>query len=84
MVILEFIGVLLAIALIAVLSLLRRKSKALRQQQQFLAQLYPQLERQKTDRSPLNIPVVPQEFARLYHSLNEMLVALPAGMGKDK
>ncbi|MDG5898601.1 bifunctional diguanylate cyclase/phosphodiesterase [Shewanella xiamenensis] len=84
MVILEFISLALVIVLIAVLFLLRTRSQALRQQQQFLAQLCPQLEKQKTDRSPLNIADVPQEYASLYHSLNEMLAALPAGMGKDK
>lgn len=84
MVVLGGIGIVLIIVLIAVLYLLQTRYKTLRQQRQFLAQLCPQLEQQKSDRRPLNIPIVPQEFAPLYHSLNEMLAALPAGMGKDK
>jgi len=84
MVVLGGIGLVLIIVLIAVLYLLQARYKTLRQQRQFLAQLCPQLEQQKTERRPLNIPIVPQEFAPLYHSLNEMLAALPAGLGKDK
>lgn len=74
----------MVISLITLWYALRARSQALRQQQQFLAQLCPQLDRQKIERSPLNIPVVPQEFAPLFHSLNLMLSALPAGMGQDK
>ena len=84
MVILGFIGLALVIILIAVLYILLARYQALRLQQRFLAQLCPQLDQQKIERRPLNIPIVPQEFAPLYHSLNEMLAALPAGMGKDK
>ncbi len=84
MITLGFIGVALFIILIAILYILWDKYHALRIQQRFLAQLCPQLEQQKIVRQPLAISIVPQEFAPLYHSLNEMLAALPTGSGKDK
>ncbi|PIW62480.1 EAL domain-containing protein [Shewanella sp. CG12_big_fil_rev_8_21_14_0_65_47_15] len=84
MIMLGFIGLALFIILIGVLYILLEKYRSLRQQQRFLVQLCPQLDQQKIERQPLNIPIVPQEFAPLYHSLNEMLAVLPAGTGKDK
>lgn len=70
--------------LIVLLYLLQAKFSALRSQQQFLAQLCFQLEQQKLERKALNITIVPQEFAALYHTLDELLTALPANVGKDK
>ncbi|SIQ44573.1 diguanylate cyclase/phosphodiesterase [Shewanella morhuae] len=70
--------------LIVLLYLLQEKFRTLRSQQQFLAQLCFQLEQQNLERKALNITIVPQEFAALYHSLNELLKALPANVGKDK
>lgn len=55
MVILEFISLALVIVLIAVLFLLRTRSQALRQQQQFLAQLCPQLEKQRRTEAHLTL-----------------------------
>lgn len=80
----EFIAIALLIILIGVLYILLAKYHSQRLQQRFLAQLCCQLDQQKIERRPLNISAVPQEFAPLYDSLNEMLTALPAGMGKDK
>ncbi len=80
----EFIAIALLIILIGVLYILLTKYHSQRLQQRFLAQLCCQLDQQKIERRPLNISAVPQEFAPLYDSLNEMLTALPAGMGKDK
>ncbi|MCL1088262.1 bifunctional diguanylate cyclase/phosphodiesterase [Shewanella profunda] len=84
MITMGFIGIVLLIILIGVLYILLTKYHSLRLQQRFLAQLCFQLDQQKLERRSLNIAVVPQEFAALYYSLNEMLTALPAVVGKDK
>ncbi|QYJ79703.1 putative bifunctional diguanylate cyclase/phosphodiesterase [Shewanella acanthi] len=84
MLLVGFIGLALFFILAAVFYILLARYHSLRLQQRFLAQLCPQLDHQRIERRPLNIPIVPQEFAPLYHSLNEMLAALPAGAGKDK
>lgn len=70
--------------LIFSLYILQSKYRSLRSQQKFLAQLCTQLEQQKVERQALDIGIVPQAFAPLYHTLNELLKALPASVGKDK
>ncbi|MGL4835816.1 MAG: putative bifunctional diguanylate cyclase/phosphodiesterase [Shewanella sp.] len=84
MMIMGLIGIALLIVLIGVIYLLLAKYQALAKQQRFLSQLCTQLDQQKSARQPLNIAVVPQEFAPLYHSINQLLSALPANTGKDK
>ena len=80
------IGLVVASLILLIFSLyiLQAKYRSQRSQQKFLAQLCLQLEQQKIERQALDLGTVPQEFAPIYHTLNELLKALPASAGKDK
>lgn len=72
------------IMLLGALYVLRENVRSLKVQQQFLANLCRQLNEQQYERHPLNITVVPQTFAPLYHSIDNLLTILPVNTGQDK